>query len=291
MQNHSESTGATHETGRSEKIPGSLSLVLPAHNEQDNIRPVVERALEVLPRYANEFEIFVVNDGSRDQTPQIADALAAEDTRVQVIHHPRNRGYGGALTSGFKAASGDFIMFMDADRQFDIADIGLLAPFIGKFDIVAGFRMERNDPLHRRVFAEIFNVTVRILFGIHLRDIDCAFKVFRADLLKTMELTAPGALINTEIQAKSRRQGATLEQVGVHHYPRVAGEASGGSARVIFRAMAETIALWWRMHRYVPPPTAPSPRGPHVLGDMVVLATAIVAISTILAVGRRYFGH
>ena len=166
--------------------------------------------------------------------------------------HGRNRGYGAALTSGFGASTGDFVMFMDADRQFDIRDLRLLAPFAGEYDIVAGFRMERSDPLHRRVLAEMFNVSVRVLFGVHLRDIDCAFKLFRGDLLRGLPLTAPGALINTEIQAKARRQGARLQQVGVHHYPRVAGEATGGSPRVILRAMGETLALWWRMRTYRP---------------------------------------
>jgi hypothetical protein len=93
---------------------------------------------------------------------------------------------------------------------------------------------------------------VRMLFGVHLRDIDCAFKLFRGDLLRALPLTAPGALINTEIQAKARRQGATLQQVGVHHYPRIAGEATGGSPRVILRAVGETLALWWRMRNYRP---------------------------------------
>lgn len=247
------------------RIPGSLSLVLPVHNEEANIGIVIDRALEVLPRYASNFEIIPVNDGSRDNSAGILADYAVAHPEVKPVTHKVNRGYGAALTSGFRAATGDFVMFMDADRQFDIADLALLAPFIGRFDIVAGFRMERNDPLHRRVFAEVFNVTVRILFGVHLRDIDCAFKVFRGDLLRSIELTAPGALINTEMQAKFRRQGATLEQVGVHHYPRVAGTATGGNPRVIARAMKETLLLWWRMRDYEPPATTPNPRPRHRL--------------------------
>ncbi|HEY7036742.1 MAG TPA: glycosyltransferase family 2 protein [Thermomicrobiales bacterium] len=254
------------------RIPGSLSLVLPVHNEEENIGIVIERALEVLPVYAPDFEIVPVNDGSRDNSPAILAEFAAVHPQVKPVTHRVNRGYGAALTSGFHAASGDFVMFMDADRQFDIGDLALLAPFVGRFDVVAGFRMERNDPLHRRVFAEIFNVTVRVLFGVHLRDIDCAFKVFRGELLRSIELTAPGALINTEIQAKLRRQGATVEQVGVHHYPRVAGTATGGNPRVIARAMKETLLLWWRMRDYQPPATAPNPQPHHRVGDGLVTA-------------------
>ncbi len=241
------------------RIPGSLSLVLPAFNEEGNLEPVVQDALAVLPLHSDRVEIIIVDDGSRDRTAEVAARLAA-DERVRVVRHSRNRGYGAALVSGFEAASGDFVMFMDADRQFDIHDLQLLAPFAGDFDVVAGFRMERSDPLHRRIFAETFNVAVRVLFGVHMRDIDCAFKLFRGDLLRGMTLTTSGALINTEIQAKARRQGARVQQIGVHHYPRIAGEQSGGSPRVIARAIGETIALWWRMRSYRPPASATGTR-------------------------------
>jgi glycosyltransferase involved in cell wall biosynthesis len=235
------------------RLPGSLSLVLPAFNEEANIGEVVSAALVALPRFTDWFEIIVVDDGSRDRTAEIVSTIASEDSRVRLVQHGRNRGYGAALVSGFDATRGDYVMFMDADRQFDINDLRLLTPFASDFDIVAGFRMERNDPLHRRVFAETFNVAVRVLFGVHMRDIDCAFKLFRGDLLRSLPLSAPGALINTEIQAKARRQKARVQQVGVHHYPRVAGTPTGGNPRVILRAMRETLVLWWKMRFYRPP--------------------------------------
>lgn len=272
------------------RFPGSLSLVLPAHNEEANIGIVVEQALATLPAFSDDFEIIVVDDGSRDGTRAIVERLSATDPRLKLVHHPVNRGYGGALTSGFRASRGDHVMFMDADRQFDISDLALLSPFIDTFDMVAGFRKERHDPFHRRVNAEIFNVAVRILFGVHLRDIDCAFKVFRGDLIRSMDLSAPGALINTEIQAKARRQGATLQQVGVHHYPRVAGTATGGSWRVIIRAMWETIVLWWRMHSYHPPVSAPRPRSRYLLGDAAVGLGSLLgsfATTTLIRRARR----
>src|SRR6478609_4181074 len=269
------------------RIPGSLSLVLPAHNEEANIRFVVEQALETLPLYTDEFEIIVVNDGSRDNTAAIIDEMAANDRRVRPIHHKKNKGYGGALTTGFESSTSDFVMFMDADRQFDIADLGMLSPLVDKFDIVAGFRMERNDEFHRKLFAEIFNLTVRVLFGVHMRDIDCAFKIFRGDMLRSLKLSAPGALINTEIMAKLRRQGATLVQIGVHHYPRLAGEATGGNPRVIARAMKETIMLWWKMHSYTPPESSPNPSGPYRLGDFAVGTGIAVAVSAVVSLLRR----
>ena len=189
------------------RIGGSLSLVMPAHNEQENIGIVVQQALEVLPRFADKFEIIIVNDGSRDGTARIVDELAAAHPQVRPVHHKVNRGYGGALVSGFGATTGDYVMFMDSDRQFDLNDLALLSPFVGHFDIVAGFRRERNDPLHRRVNAEVFNTVVRALYGVHMRDIDCAFKIFRGDLLRSITLTSSGALINTEMQARLRRKG------------------------------------------------------------------------------------
>jgi len=252
------------------RIGGSLSLVLPAHNEAENIEIVIRQALEVLPRHTDTFEIIPVNDGSQDNTGAIIDRLAAEDDRVRPVHHEVNRGYGGALKSGFAASRYEHVMFMDADRQFDIADIQRLAPFVATHDIVAGFRMERSDPIHRRVFAEIFNLAVRLLFGVHMRDLDCAFKIFRGEQLRSLDLTTSGALINAEIQAKLRRQGADLQQVGVPHYPRVAGSATGGSLRVILHAMKETIQLWVRMHFYQPPATAPNPRPYYALGDVLL---------------------
>ncbi len=234
------------------RLPGSLSLVLPAHNEEDNILVVVEQALDVLPHYTDTFEIIPVNDGSTDATGEILQQLAAEDDRVRPVSYKTNKGYGGALVSGFETTRYDYVMFMDADRQFDIADIASLAPFVGRYDIVAGFRMERSDPLIRRINAEVFNVAVRILFGVHLRDLDCAFKIFRGDQLRSLDLISNGALINCEMQAKLRRQGATLQQVGVRHYPRVAGNPTGGSLKVILKAMRDILILWNKMREYHP---------------------------------------
>ena len=259
--NHVRSAPPSHA-----QIPGSLSLVLPAYNEEGNIEFVIRRAIDVLSGIVDSFEIIVVDDGSKDGTPQIIDRLAIEDSRVRPIHQP-NKGYGGALTTGFEASTGDHVMFMDSDRQFDIVDIQLLAPFVTRFDVVAGFRMERSDPIHRRINAEVFNIVVRVLFGVHMRDLDCAFKIFNGEMVRSLDLQSAGALINAEMQAKLRRQGATLQQIGVPLYPRIAGTATGGNLSVIVRAMGETIVLWRRMHRYQPPVGRRTQRPYYMLGD------------------------
>jgi hypothetical protein len=229
--------------------PHTLSLVLPAHNEEDNLQAVTWTALETLPGLFRDCEIIIVDDGSTDATPRIVDRLAEEDDRVRVIHHPQNRGYGAALRSGFAAARGDRIMFMDADRQFDIRDVTRLAPYLDEHDVVAGYRLRRRDPLPRVILGASFNTLVKALFGVWVRDIDCGFKVFRADLLRSLDLQAPGALINTEILALARRRGATIVEVGVRHHPRGGGAQSGGSPRVVLRALGETVTLWWRLRK------------------------------------------
>jgi len=236
-----------------DRVEGKISLVLPAHNEEPNIRTVVEEAKEVLPTAFTGYEVIVVNDGSKDRTLEIAQAMAEEDEHVRVVNHPVNRGYGAALTSGFNAATGDFIMFMDSDRQFDIKDVHNLTPFVDEHDIVAGYRIKRNDPAHRLLNAWIFGMAVKLMFDLRVKDVDCAFKIFHADVLRGINLESPGALINTEILAKARVQGRTLTQVGVNHYPRLEGEQSGASLKVVMRAFREIIRLWWRMKDYVPP--------------------------------------
>jgi glycosyltransferase involved in cell wall biosynthesis len=224
-----------------------LSLVLPAYNEAENIEAVVSRSLAVLIPLVREFEIIVVDDGSADGTAEITERLASQHEDVHVVHHDQNRGYGAALRSGFAAASGELIMFMDADRQFDLSDISALLPHLPHSDIVAGYRIKRSDALYRRLYAKVFDLAVWVLFGVHMRDVDCAFKIYRAGLLRGMPLTMPGALINTEMLAMAKRMGASIVEVGVHHYPRTAGKSSGGSPRVVFRAMGETLRLWLRM--------------------------------------------
>jgi len=234
-----------------ERLSG-VSVVLPAHNEAGNIEVVVQRCLEVLPSLAERYEIIVVDDGSRDATGSIADRLGADDSHVRPIHHDRNLGYGCAWRTGIAAASLDWIFFMDSDRQFDIGELGKLTALSASHDIVTGYRIRRRDPYYRFLVGSCFNILVTVLFDVHLRDIDCGFKMFRACLLKPMELESPGALINTEIHAKANRVGARLVEVGINHYPRPVGRQSGTKFRVMASAMAEIVKLRWRLRRYSP---------------------------------------
>jgi len=274
--------------GGPQPVQGKLSLVLPAHNEEPNIRAVVEEAAAVLPTAFSDYEIVVVNDGSKDRTLEIAQQLASENSHVQVVNHPVNKGYGAALTSGFNAATGDFIMFMDSDRQFDINDIHKLTPFVHDYDIVAGYRIKRNDPAHRLLNAKIFGFAVMLLFDIHVKDIDCAFKIMHADVLKGINLQSPGALINTEILAKAKAQGRTITQVGVNHYPRLEGEQSGASLKVVFRAFWEMIRLWWRMRSYVPPSGEVVERPPTERGIALFAGGAVAGLLFLRGIFRLF---
>ncbi|MEZ4523062.1 MAG: glycosyltransferase family 2 protein [Thermomicrobiales bacterium] len=262
-------------------ISGTLSVVLPAFNEADNIEAVVKRSSQVLEPLVPSFEIIIVNDGSADGTGRIIDRLSDEDDRVRAVHHERNQGYGSALRSGFDAATGDLIMFMDADRQFDMSDITALLPYVPDYDLVAGYRIRRNDALYRKLYARIFDIAVWVLFGVHMRDVDCAFKIYRGELVRAMPLTMPGALINTEMLAMARRMGASVVEVGVHHYPRTAGKSSGGSPRVVFRAMGETIRLWFRMRSI----KLPEYRGrvPDEIGWSGISRTAVLGVGAAVA--------
>ncbi len=230
-------------------VEGKLSLILPAHNEEGNLARVVGHSIEVLSENVPDWEIVIVDDGSVDGTPALADELATRDPRVRVVHHPHNRGYGSAWRSGFEEARGEYLMCMDSDGQFDLADISLLLPYINHYDIVAGYRIERQDPPHRKLNAAIFHLAIRLLFNLHMRDLDCGFKIFRAKLIHSLPLQSPGALINLEIFSLARQRGVTVVEVGVNHYPRKAGQPTGAKPSVVLQAMQEIFLLRIRLWR------------------------------------------
>lgn len=236
-------------SGASRKGPISVSVFFPCYNEQDNIRRVVERAKEVLERIGTDFEVIVVNDGSSDGTGLAADELAGVDKRVKAVHHPHNLGYGAALQSGFRAATKQFVFFTDGDGQFDIGEMPGLLPLMEKFDIVCGYRLNRSDPLIRKLNGWLWTKLVCLLFGMNLRDIDCAFKLFRREIFDHIQMSSSGALISAEILARAARKGYRITEVGVHHYPRTAGSQTGAKLKVILRAFKELFSLYNRIRR------------------------------------------
>jgi glycosyltransferase involved in cell wall biosynthesis len=216
------------------------------YNEEGNIEQAVTAALAVLARVTDRYEVIVVNDGSSDRTVAIADRLAAANPCVRVVHHPANRGYGAALRSGFGAAKYPLVVLADGDNQFDLGELSVLLRALGPFDIVSGYRITRHDPAVRRLYAFWYNRLARFLFNIPVRDVNCGFKVYRRHLLERLlpQLRSTGALINVEMLARAQKLGATVTEVGVHHYPREAGQPTGGNPRVIVRAFRELLELW-----------------------------------------------
>jgi Glycosyltransferases involved in cell wall biogenesis len=227
----------------------SLSVVLPAYNEEYTLEQTVRHVSSVLQQWVREFEIVVVNDGSQDQTGAILERLALEDAHVRVITHPVNRGYGAALVSGFAAASKELMLFMDSDGQFDIQDLRLFAPYIEHCDAVLGYRIDRQDTWMRKLNAWGWKMVVRLLLGVNVRDIDCAFKLYKTYFIHQITLETRGAMINAEMLYKFKRLGYTWQQVGVHHLPRRGGKATGANIRVILRAFKELFVYSLRWHR------------------------------------------
>ncbi len=227
----------------------ALSAFFPAYNEEGNIAKTVRQALEVLSAYADPFEVIVVDDGSTDRTAEVVRAIAALDPRVRLVQHGRNRGYGAALRTGFAAARYDWVFFSDADLQFDLKDLARLLAHLDHADLIVGYRIRRQDPLHRRLISRVWNWLVRWGFGIRVRDVDCAFKLVRRELVQRLPLRSEGAFLSTELLCRAAATGARIVEVGVPHYPRRWGKQGGASFRVILRALVELWRLWGELRR------------------------------------------
>lgn len=240
----SDSTPPWPDGDGSRRVPG-LSVVLPAHNEELNIGPMLDACLEALPAVAEEFEVIVVDDGSRDRTAAIAEEhVDRAHPRVRLLSHDRNRGYGAAIRTGLQHAERDLIFYTDADRQFDVAELAYFLPMMADHDLVIGFRVYRYDAAFRSIISWGYNRLVALLFRVRVRDVDCAFKVMRAEVRDKLQLETDDFFIDTELVARARKWNFRIGEKGVRHYPRVAGEttvAPGDIPRTL-----RTVARMWR---------------------------------------------
>lgn len=226
----------------------SLSVFFPAFNEEANIESTVKKAKKVLKNITEKYEIIIVNDGSKDRTGEIADKLAKENKYIRVIHHHRNRGYGAALKSGLYNAKYEWIIFTDADGQFDFAEV---KNFFEKqketgADLVIGHYLKRKVPFYRILGTKLlWQPAVRLLFGLKVKDIDCGFKLIKKDVIKKIPLLEAerGPFISSELLIKSKKSGFEIAEVGAHHYPRKAGRATGASLKVIISGFSDLIRL------------------------------------------------
>ena len=223
--------------------PLSLTIFFPCHNEEANVERVTRQAVAVGRQVADELEVIIVDDGSTDRTGEIADRLAAEIPEVRAVHNNPNLGYGGALQRGFREATKNWIFYTDGDGQFDLGEISKVLPLLERYDVVSCYRLDRKDSLTRKLNAWAWTKLVGLLFGLKLRDIDCAFKFYPKPFIDAIELRSMGALIDTEMLAKAQNLGLSIGQTGVHHYPRLAGAQSGANLKVILRAFKELFKL------------------------------------------------
>jgi glycosyltransferase involved in cell wall biosynthesis len=239
----SASTAAPSRRRRDLGHLSGLSIVLPCFDEAPNVERAIDEATAAGERFADAHEVLVVDDGSSDDTLALAQARTEPDPRVRVLAHEENRGYGAALRTGFDAARLQWIFLTDADLQFDMDELSRFVPVAPSADIVAGYRLERADPPYRLVNAAAWNFLVRRLFDVPVRDVDCAFKLMRRELVQSLPLTTEGAMVSTELITRAHAAGARIAELGVHHHPRTAGRPSGASPRVVLRAFRELRAV------------------------------------------------
>ncbi|MEB3220505.1 MAG: glycosyltransferase family 2 protein [Candidatus Sericytochromatia bacterium] len=227
----------------------SISVVMPAYNEEDIIEKVARDAATYLETVTADYEVVIVNDGSRDRTGEILDALHGENPRIVPVHQ-ENKGYGGALQAGFRSAKKDYVFFMDSDNQFDIRELDKLLPHLSSVDVVLGYRENRQDHLGRKFNALGWRTLVDMLFGLGVRDIDCAFKIFKREKLQMALPESEGAMVNTEMLVKLKRRKTPWVEVPVSHFARVGGKATGANWRVIVKAFRELLMLHGKLKNF-----------------------------------------
>lgn len=221
----------------------SLSVFFPCYNEEGNIEPLARKATAVLSGMVRQWEIIIVDDGSKDNTGAIADGLAAADSRIRVVHHRVNKGYGSALRSGFAAARMDYVFYTDGDGQFDLSEIDRLLAIRESADIISGYRLKRQEGFRRKLNSTCWAWLVQRVLSFRCRDVDSAFKLYRRRIFDDFELKSTGALIDAEVLARATHAGYTIKTVGVSHLPRQSGNPTGAKLGVIFKAFKELLRL------------------------------------------------
>jgi len=225
----------------------SVSFFCPAYYDQDNIRNTVTGVVRTLEEVAEDFDITIVEDGSPDNTALAADQLAEEDSRIKVIHNPVNLGYGGALKTGFNAATAfEVVAYTDGDGQYDFSEFKNLLEVWDGESVVSAYRLNRADSLARIIQTRTFGVVLRVLFGLKTRDVNCSMKLFPRKALDEIKLESDSAFIDAEILIKLSRKGYNIRQVGVHHLPRLHGLASGARPEVVLTTIVDMLRLFFR---------------------------------------------
>jgi len=225
-----------------------ISAFFPAYNDGGTIASMVLAAILVLQSLTDDYEVIVVNDGSSDYTKDILDELERRYEKVRVIHHERNKGYGGALRTGFATASKDFIFYTDGDAQYDVRDLpSLWEQMRDGVDLVQGYKISRSDPLHRVIIGRTYHWLAKLAFGLRLKDVDCDFRLMRRSIFDKVHLKSDSGVICVEMMKKIQDAGFRITEVPVHHYHRAYGRSQFFNFRRIFRVARDLSQLWWRL--------------------------------------------
>jgi len=227
-------------------MPG-LSVFFPAYNDAGTIASLVITSVKVAATLTDDFEVIVVNDGSKDDTPKILDELARiYPDRVRIVHHDTNRGYGGALRSGFAAARKDFVFYTDGDAQYDPSEMTVLwGKMTDDVDWVNGWKISRSDPLHRIIIGRIYHHMVKLLFGLKVRDVDCDFRLMRRRIFEVVRLEKNSGVICLEMMKKFQDAGFRVAEQPVHHYHRAHGKSQFFNFPRIYQTVIDVMKLWW----------------------------------------------
>jgi glycosyltransferase involved in cell wall biosynthesis len=225
--------------------PG-LSVFFPAYNDSGTIASLVISALKTARQLTDDFEVIIVNDGSADATAEIADELVKTYPEVRVVHHNRNRGYGGALRSGFETSTRELVFYTDGDAQYDPAEMAALwQAFDDDVDLVNGYKISRSDPLHRVIIGRVYHHTVKLLFGLKVRDVDCDFRLMRRSIFERVNLEKNSGVICLEMMKKIQDAGFRIAEVPVHHYHRAYGRSQFFNFRRLFKTGVDVLKLWY----------------------------------------------
>lgn len=225
-----------------------VSAMFPCYNDAETIGGLVDDVHAALAPIVDALEVIVVNDGSADDSRQVLDGLTVTRPWLRVVHHEVNRGYGGALISGFATAQHEWIFYTDGDAQYDASEAALLVPLAtDDVDIVQGYKLGRGDPLHRKVIGRIYHHVVKVLFGLPGRDTDCDFRLFRRSLIEDRPLTSTSGVICVEMMRSFREQNARFVEAPVHHYARPSGTSQFFRIPALARSCEQLLQLWWRM--------------------------------------------
>lgn len=225
----------------------SISVFLPAYNEEENIEEAVMNTVNVLRDISDDWEVIVVNDASQDRTGEIADRLAAEIPQVRAIHHPQNTRLGGALRTGFSNSKKELVFYTDADNPVDMNDLRWAVPMMTNVDFITGYRLNRDEPIHRKIYSRCYNWLIRIMFGLKVRDVNFSFKLLKQDVLKKCRLHSEGSFIDAELLIEARKYGFKIKEVGVRYFARTRGVSTLASPTVIFKILGE---LWVYYRKY-----------------------------------------